>query len=715
MKDFEKKDIEKDNATNAIQNKSNNKFHEPTMEEIKEITNIKTTIKDESTKKEWNKKGGSKSLGLFLKILLSTFFFTILFGVGFLLSTILGENLKKDKEVQIILEAPEQVPVGSILDWKVLIVNNENIRLKDLKLEIRFDEKVLENIGFSESYNAKRANLLEWRISEIQKNERKEIKISSNIKSFDKGETSLDVKLFYKIDGSSDEFKTSVSKTIKISEPLISCNISSTPLLVSNGEELEIEISSVNNESEILDNLTYTLITPNGFIADESSFPDNFTTKKHVEKENSKSSKNTGNNETDTDNKDKTDDFIEDTNEKTIYNWTVKNFKPNEKKNFNVKGSIVGEDLEEKTFTIEIGKEIEKNYKLYCKKSTKVKVSKSVLSVNLLVNDKEDIVIASPGEKLKFKLIAKNFGSERSKTLTLSMDFPDYLNLGTLIAPQAEAIVGRTVNFTSRGVPKLSSLKAGEEVEIEFEINVASGVAYLIKKGEKGIEFDLYSTLKEGLSSDSNKTESKKVKVLLNSELKLIQNKVLYFIQDEDYSFLSNTGPLPPKVGEETTYLVFLELGNGTSEVENVELKMKLPGNVSFKEKFSSTIGNISYDNISRTVSWKIEKLTQFEGMQGSPKKVQAYMQLGLVPSYFDAGKTMQITNEWSLTYKDTFTGETIERRFTGKDTSLPDDILARTQNKGGIVEEADEELEINTQGLELKQGQNQVIQNKIA
>lgn len=140
---------------------------------------------------------------------------------------------------------------------------------------------------------------------------------------------------------------------------------------------------------------------------------------------------------------------------------------------------------------------------------------------------------------------------------------------------------------------------------------------------------------------------------------------------------IPNTGPLPPKVGEKTTYAVVWEARNFTNEVENAELRASLPPNVRWEGAVSPRDADVRFDAASGEVRWRLGRVAPGVGVL-TPARVAAF-QISVTPADIDAGRSMALTGILRFSGKDAFTGQDIALETQGVSTQLPQDPLANT------------------------------------
>ena len=134
--------------------------------------------------------------------------------------------------------------------------------------------------------------------------------------------------------------------------------------------------------------------------------------------------------------------------------------------------------------------------------------------------------------------------------------------------------------------------------------------------------------------------------------------------------------PLPPKVGETTTYTIVWSVQNDLHALETLVLETELPSYVSFEEGVTTSLGTISYRVDRRVVRWEIPLV---EG------NASAKFNVSVTPKEGDVGTFLKLTNLSTLSAKDAETGSQIRKESPALTTVLRDDTFA--EDDGIVVE----------------------------
>ncbi|MFC1788069.1 hypothetical protein ACFLZY_02515 [Patescibacteria group bacterium] len=165
------------------------------------------------------------------------------------------------------------------------------------------------------------------------------------------------------------------------------------------------------------------------------------------------------------------------------------------------------------------------------------------------------------------------------------------------------------------------------------------------------------------------------ITVSLNSDLS-IKTMARYFMSEEE---VVGTGPLPPEVGETTSYDLVWQINNSLHELTDLSMTTKLPADVAWLDKGRTEIGNLSYDDTTRMVKWKIDKLPI------DLKQAEAVFKVAITPSEADVGAFFKLTNTTAMQATDNQTKDQISKAQDVINTELANDELAA--GKGVVVE----------------------------
>jgi hypothetical protein len=333
-------------------------------------------------------------------------------------------------------------------------------------------------------------------------------------------------------------------------------------------------------------------------------------------------------------------------------------------------GKVFGEVGEEKVFHARIGSWQDGEFILLKEAARGITIINPALHISQQINGNPEYV-ASPGDSLHYEIFFKNIGEETLSDLSLLVTLTgSAFDFQTIKAPEGEYEAGdNSIVWDWRRVSNLQLLSSQEEGKVDFWIEL---------KKDWPIETldDKNPELKTKVYLSQNREEFVN---RVNSKLEIVQEG---YFQDEVFG---NSGPIPPKVGESTTYTIMWRVKNYYNEVKNTTVKAVLPKNVKLtgeifpeeqEEKFT-------FDSVSRELVWNVGDLLAVQGILNPAPNLS--FQVSFTPDATQKGKAPDLIKEAIMTGEDQWTKETLSATSSAIDTTLPDDdTVSKSQ---GIVQ----------------------------
>jgi hypothetical protein len=320
-----------------------------------------------------------------------------------------------------------------------------------------------------------------------------------------------------------------------------------------------------------------------------------------------------------------------------------------------IQGKILGEIGKVETFRARLGI-LKENQFIVLKEIEKgVEIVKPSIFLRQEINGNPEYV-AAPGEWLHYTIYFKNIGDEEMKNLFLISKLEgDAFDFQTIKSDLGECKPGDdSVIFDWRRVPKLQYLAPTDEGKVDFWIKLKDDLGNVRNPFLKNKIFILQMR-EEFITKISSRIEA--------------SQKGFYY--DEVFG---NSGPIPPRVGEATTYTIFWQVKNYYSDVKDVKVRAKLPEYVSLTGKIfpEEMASKFSFDPNSREIVWSLGELKGGEGISTPPKTIA--FQISFSPTESQRGQTPEIIGEVKISGEDSWTGKTLEATSTSITTALPDD-----------------------------------------
>ncbi|HLD21905.1 MAG TPA: hypothetical protein VJB65_03325 [Patescibacteria group bacterium] len=326
--------------------------------------------------------------------------------------------------------------------------------------------------------------------------------------------------------------------------------------------------------------------------------------------------------------------------------WKIESLEPNTKQSIEITGVLDGTSGEKKEFQFQLGiMELDNTFNMQIETTSNVTIVNPEIELNISAPQ-----FVSPGEQVPITVVLKN-------TSTL-----DVKKVGVHVTLEGALFAEHTYTFE-----KIQKLAAYEEKELAY-------TATLKEQPTKGNQ-----TLRVSARIDSAIVEGNDV-TFANETSVDMKVKGLFGITIEGRYFDDNlkkigSGPLPPIVGETTTYVIVWDIANGFNEMENVNITTSLPQSVVWKGVASNTL---KYDADTRRVSFSKDRIT-------GEKDMHLTFEVSITPSKENVDSLMVLTNTTTVTATDQFTKESINEEKDRITTDLPTDEGATGK---GVIEQ---------------------------
>ncbi len=359
--------------------------------------------------------------------------------------------------------------------------------------------------------------------------------------------------------------------------------------------------------------------------------------------------------------------------------WNIETLKGKEKKSLTIKGVINGNKDEAVNMKMSIGLMSSKGFVKYAEASGASILILPPINLTEIVNEGV-FYNANPGEELNVVIKYKNNSADTFESLRIASNLAgEVLDYGTLIVengnydeiPDPAAAKEATINWSDRTSPSLSLLGTAEEKEVRFKIRVKDKLPV---KDASSINFVIKNFVKVYAKSGANSAE----KIITDNEFitklstKLILNAKAYYNDD---GRIVNTGPVPPRVGEETNFTVHWQMLNMSNDARDVVVKASLPPGFIWSAKTIPKDAPIKLDWEGQNgfLLWRVGDLPANAGIFSPVQEI--IFQLGVRPEIRDIGDYKTIIGKTEITGIDNFTGVPLKTERGEITTRLFDDI----------------------------------------
>lgn len=554
----------------------------------------------------------------------------VFLGIGLVLVAYVfwsGSNRISSENLEVVTTGPVSVAGGEQLAFTINVRNHNHVNLENTRIRVEYPAGTRDSTGLTLPRE-------ERSIDTIPSGESKNLSFQAVMFGEENINQNVNIHIEYTVPGSPTIYVKDTVYEVLLTKAPISLLID-YPKNANSGEEITFKISAVSNSRAPLKSIVLNVSYPNGFEV-VSTTPV--------------------------------------TEKGTTDAWNLGTFAVGEKKNITIKGVIRGQDDDDKIFRFTLGTPKETDERvvdtMFSSAIATIHLDRAFISSSLKWNgrtDKDGALITSLGSSLSGTLefgnnvshdlidatvqivprgqffdrfnIKPSSGFYKSEINTLYWDKYTYADLGT-IPPGAR----RSVGFSIGTLPmQNNTLVRNPSMTVDIIIN-----------GKTLTE--------DGGLRDISVRSVAQVKFITSAQLSV---RSLYATGP-----FKNTGPLPPRAEQKTTYTITLALSNTSNQISNGILTATLPIYVQWIG-FSPSIERVAYNPNGRKITWEVGEVPAYAGVRGQPKSVA--VQVELFPSINQIGLRPILMNGIRFEGVDRFTGDMIQLNSSDPDTTVAD------------------------------------------
>jgi len=336
--------------------------------------------------------------------------------------------------------------------------------------------------------------------------------------------------------------------------------------------------------------------------------------------------------------------------------WLVPVLNQSQGGRIEVTGKVSGEVGSAKIFKAKLGIFKEGEFILLKETAKGLEIIKPSIYFRQEINGNPQHV-AMPGQWLHYEIYFKNIGDDALNNLFMVNQLEgEAFDFETIKSDLGQTEPGgNSVIFDWRRVSQFQYLTPMEEGKVDFWIKLKDDLGRVKNPILRNKVF--ISQVKEEFVTK------------ISSKLEIVQKG---YFQDEVFG---NKGPIPPKVGETTTYTLIWQVKNYYSDVKDVKVKAFLPRNVEltagkiFPEEEAS---KFAFDPQSGEIVWSVGDLERGSGITTSAKSID--FQVAFTPNELQRGQTPEIISEAKITGEDSWTNRILEATSKSINTTLAND-----------------------------------------
>lgn len=575
------------------------------------------------------KKRSKKTLALLAII----FLLTVVLGLSILSWLIFYRTAPKfeGKNIKFEVKTAEDIQSGQEINYLINYANFEAVPLGKVQINLRYPE----GFQFSEAVPLPNEGNEIWNVGSLDVGETGKIEIKGKLIGEINSNKILSAEMNYWPSNFNSEFQEVASAETKISSTLLGMTIEG-PAHALVGENISYLIKVKNTSENELQNVKVSAIYPENFTV-ESTEPES---------------------KIDLDNE-----------------WTFDKLTAEEEKKIKINGSFNASSQQEQKIEAKVSLSVNEIYYNQAEDSFSTQVIMGDLSSDLIINGSSKDTTADFDDTLNYSINYKNNTENDLEDIVIQCFISSIKNKGTVSEygtgvidwtslkdsnkgklaaenknPQIAGLLEtQSITWDKSKIKGLAKLTKGQDGSIDFSIDVKdlySAQESLKLDSLSNLEIDSYISITIGKAAgivSDKKIETSHLIVKLNTDLLLVAEGRYH----DKSGAVIGSGPLPPKVGQKTTYKINWNLANSLHEVSDIIISATLPDNVIWENRTEISAGEITFNDNTKTVTWKVNRFPL------TIAELLAQFEISIIPTSKDAGKVITLLPKITLTAVD--------------------------------------------------------------
>ena len=580
-----------------------------------QVSDIKSGWKESDEKADpvvLNKAYEDHSMSFFTKLLIVSIIFCVAaVGAGAYIF-LNGANFISADNIAIAINGPVSISAGSPLSLDITVTNKNNVALQTADLAVDFPAGTTDPADTTKSLQ---------RFQETVGDIAPGTSITKTVNAVIFGEENLQKEIVatitYGISGSSAVFTKTKSYDVLINSSPATLSVSSFKE-VGSGQSFDMTVGFKSNSASILKNVMIKASYPFGYAFGSSSIAPK-----------------SGN-----------------------AAWVLGDIPAGGGRSFVIHGTLTGEDSDIRAFHFSAGAQSPGSPSdigtPYASAEQDIAIQKSFISLAVSFNSdsSSDDYTARSGQSVEAAIHWQNNIPETltNAIITAHLSGSAYDSSQVSVSGGYFRSATNDIVWSRQTDPELASVAAGDNGTLSFSItptvNASSGAPIVNPEMTVSASASADRTQQTGVSGQTSAV-ARNIKVSSNVSL---SGRVVRSVGP-----FTNSGFVPPKVDQKTTYTVVWTVDNTSSAVGGAVVTATLPPYASWLGQTSPSTENVSYDQPSGTITWNVGAVPTYTN--GTPQRRELDFQVALQPSLNQVGTAPTLINQASLTATDNFTG----------------------------------------------------------
>lgn len=515
------------------------------------------------------------------------------------------------QNVDIRILSVSSITAGDAVTFEVQFKNNDETALESVELVFDYPPGAIPLFGKPPERGRFRERIA---VGTLAVNEERTERFEVYLFGKEGAELPLRALLEYRPAGSSARFAVEATHTVVVASSPLGLTLA-TQEEARPGEEIEIELTYLSSADALFEDISVGVEYPPGFT------------------------------------------FISSSPAPSRANniWRLGDLAAGAKGTISIQGRLEGEVGEAKHFDVRLGVFDEDTmiWNVYAEHAQEVRLRSSLLAITALVNGSTEHV-ANPGEGVSVSLAWRNNLPVSVKNVRIEADIAGEVFNYVSVKVEAGSFDGahKRIVWNAFSNEALRFVEPGESGTVTFSGSVLPNLP--IKKFD---DKNFIVSVKAIITTSDAPEGFEGVDIAGRDEVTFRVATRLGFASRGYYfsNVIANTGPLPPRVGEETTYTITWSLTNLSNDMENVIVEAGLPSYMHWKGVLNPMGAAIAYDPEAGDIVWNVANLVAGTGITRPALEVE--FQVGLVAGPNLQGRAPTLVPQATASGRDAFTG----------------------------------------------------------
>jgi len=552
--------------------------------------------------------GKPKSKIFMFVIMFAMIFFVGAMGYAYYVFTA-NNSTVAGNDVEVGISGPVSIGGGESLALDVIIQNKNSVAMELVDLVISYPEGTKEAGDLLTDLKVKRIS-----IGDIDPGSIVRENVVAALFGQENTTQNINVSIQYRLQGANAVFEKTKPFDIVLSASPVRLVVEGLRE-ISSGQEMELRAILSSNSNKTLENIMVSARYPFGFTFSESNINP------------------IGNNDT----------------------WLFTQLGPEEEKEIIIKGTIEGQNDEDRVFRFNTGIKSKDNNELgivWGEILHETKIQKTFVDLNIAINNSnsEQIIIEGGGRVAGImNFVNSTEDILRDLQIEIKLEGDIFEERSVSVEKGFYNSINNVITWNSETSDIFSELKPRDNYRMSFSFDLLDFV-----DGDNLIdnpELALQAVVQAIRTSDDN--AETKINTNTFTTLKVITDVPVEIYTAYNDGPFTDTGTIAPKAEQQTTYTIGLEVSNSLNNLENVKLEGTLPSYVSWRDLYLPQAEFVSYDDATRRVVWDIGKINSRTGYITPPRRM--FLNLALTPSISQIGRNPILINDLKITGYDTF------------------------------------------------------------